>query len=241
MDPNPIRHPPRTAGAGKSVQSRASTSFPIDRPAQIRALASPLRQELLDVLETSGPSSIAQLAERLGRAPDSLYFHIRRLLKIGLVVEVERRQVGRHAFVVYDVVARPMRIDRSKAKARDVQGVVDGFLRLAARDYRRGLRNPEAVTDGPARNHGGARARGWMDAGQLARANELLEELGELFRSNRPGPGCQPVALAWVLAPVPARRGANHRSPPEGAIVPGSKKHVARRSESKRPQSRGPR
>jgi DNA-binding transcriptional ArsR family regulator len=211
----------RTPGARRSAAGSAAKVVPIDRPVQLRALASPLRQELLDVLEAAGPCAIAELGERLGRAPDSLYFHVRRLQKVGLVVEVERRLEGRHAFVVYDVAARPMRIDRRKAKARDMHAVVAGILRLAARDFRRGLSGSGTVVEGAARNHAGARVRGWLDERQLARANEILEELGDLLRAGRPGPGCQPVALAWVLAPVPARR-------------------VASRSAHARKRSRGP-
>src|SRR5687767_792116 len=127
-----------------------------------------MRQELLDVLEAAGPSSISELAERLGRAPDSLYFHVRELVRVGLVL------------VVYDLVGRPLCIDRSKARRADLQSVVAGILRLATRDYQRGLADPATVTDGPARNHWGARVRGWLDAGSLARANELLEELNDL-------------------------------------------------------------
>jgi DNA-binding transcriptional ArsR family regulator len=186
---------------------------PIDRPAQLRALASPVRQEVLDVLDAAGPCSIAELGERLARAPDSLYFHVRRLMKVALVVEAGRKQEGRHAFVVYDVAARPLRIDRSKARAKDMQAVVGGILRLAARDFRRGLDGTDAVATGPARNHAGARFRGWLDARRLARANELLEELGLLLRAGSPGAGCQPVALAWVLAPVPGRRVASRSGP----------------------------
>ncbi len=179
-----------------------------------------MRQELLDVLEAAGPSAISELAERLGRAADSLYFHVRELVRVGLVVEVERRKVGRHVFVVYDLVGRPLRIDRSKAKRADLQSVVAGILRLATRDYQRGLADPATVADGPARNHWGARVRGWLDAGEVARANELLEELSDLIREGHPGPGRQPVALAWVLAPVPPRRGAPVPSDDEADSLP---------------------
>jgi DNA-binding transcriptional ArsR family regulator len=189
------------------VMPRATLLVPIDRPAQVRALASPLRQELLDLLVAAGPCSIAELAERLGRAPDSLYFHVRRLLQVGLVVERERRQVGRHVFVVYDAAGRPMRIERSKARRADIQAVVAGIQRLALRDWKRALGDPAARGDGARRNHAAARVRGWLDPRELERVNELLEELGELLGAGRPGPGRQPVALAWVLAPLPPRRG----------------------------------
>jgi predicted ArsR family transcriptional regulator len=167
-----------------------------------------MRQELLDVLDAAGPCAIAELAERLGRAPDSLYFHVRLLVRVGLVVEVERRKMGRHAFLVYDLAGRPLTIDRSRARRDDLQRVVGGILRLAARDYRRGLGDAATVAEGPRRNHWGGRVRGWLDTAQLARLNELMERLSDLVRGGRPGPGRQPLALAWVLAPALARRGA---------------------------------
>src|SRR5262245_53730502 len=97
--------------------ARQRRFVPIDRPAQLQALASPVGQELLDGLDAAGPCAISDLAARLGRAPDSLYFHVRELVRVGLVVETERRQVGRHAFVVYDAADRPLRIDRTKARS----------------------------------------------------------------------------------------------------------------------------
>lgn len=185
-----------------------STFVPIDRPGQLRALASPLRQELLDVLEAAGPSSIADLAARLGRAADSLYFHVRRLLKVGLVVAVAPSRRGRHTAARYDVVGRPLRIDRAKARPADQHAIVGGILRLAGRDHRRALGHAHTVTAGPGRNHWGGRARGWLNARELATANTLLERLVALVRDGRPGKGRQPIALSWVLAPTPPGRRA---------------------------------
>ena len=198
----------------KQVRKQRIAYTPIDRPAQLRALASPLRQELLDVLESIGPCGIAELATPLGRAADALYFHIRLLQKVGLVVEVEQRRVGRHTITIYDVPGRPLRIDRAKARPTDLQAVVAGILRLAMRDHRRGLTDPATITTGKARNHWGGRARGWLDERQLATANDLLERLVALLRSGRPGPGREPIALSWVLASTPPRRRAPQQKQP---------------------------
>jgi DNA-binding transcriptional ArsR family regulator len=203
-----------------SIVHRDQAHFvPIDRPAQLKALAAPVRQEVVDVLSTAGPCSMAELGERLGRAPDALYFHVRRLVRVGLVVEVGRRKLGRHAFAVYDAVGRPLRIDRKRARREDLQAVVRGIMRLAIRDYERASRGAAAVGEGPARNHWGARVHGWLDELELARANELLEELERLIRNGRPAEGRQPVALAWLLAPVPPR-GRGRKAAPSRARAP---------------------
>lgn len=178
----------------------------IGSPRQLRALASPLRQEIVDAVAASGACSIAQIAGVLGRAPDSLYFHVRRLVSVGLLVEREPRKSGRHVAAVYDVPARPMRIDQSVASARAMDAVISGVLRLAARDYRRGLKDAGARVSGAERTLWAGRHRGWLAAGEIARVNELIAELGEIFERSTPGPGKEPVAAVWVLTPVHAKK-----------------------------------
>src|SRR5262245_35684610 len=99
-----------TAAAPKSAPSTIS-------PTQLRLLASPVRQEIVDVLESAGARSVAELGALLGRPADALYHHLRRLVAVGLV-EVERRQVGRHAFAVYDLRERPVRISYAQPVRR---------------------------------------------------------------------------------------------------------------------------
>lgn len=188
---------------------RPARPVSIDRPAQLRALGSPVRQEILDVLESAGPCPVAELGRLLGRAPDSLYFHVRQLVRVGLVVEVGREKNGRHAFAVYDVVGRPLRIDRRKARRAPEMGrIAGGILRLALRDHERGRKGRDAVVEGPSRNLWVARVQGWVRDEDLAAVNEHLERALELVREARPGPGRRPVALALGLAPAAPRRGA---------------------------------
>jgi DNA-binding transcriptional ArsR family regulator len=58
---------------------------------QMRALAAPTRQEIVDVLPGMGTVSVAELATALGRPADSLYYHLRILNRVGLV-----RSAGSH-------------------------------------------------------------------------------------------------------------------------------------------------
>ena len=66
----------------------ASQGSPIAEPRQIRALASPVRQDILDAVVAIGPCTVAELAAALGKPPDAMYYHIRRLLAVRLLVEV---------------------------------------------------------------------------------------------------------------------------------------------------------
>ncbi len=46
-------------------------------PQRIRALASPARLEIIEALQIGGPATVAEIASRLARQPDSLYHHLR--------------------------------------------------------------------------------------------------------------------------------------------------------------------
>src|SRR4051812_38683008 len=67
--------------------SIASQGSPISKAPQIRALSSPARQDILDAVTAIGPCSVAELAAAVGKPADGLYYHIRQLLEVGLLVE----------------------------------------------------------------------------------------------------------------------------------------------------------
>ncbi len=189
----------------------------ITNPAQVRALASPTRQDIVDALESAGPCSIAALALLLNRPADSLYFHIRRLLKVGLVIESDRRKDGRHVFAMYDVCGRPLRLSYDPPVRRaDIARVVGAALRLGIRDFNRALSDSgrSRPTSGPARELWGGRAKGWVTPDQLARINALIGELLALTRGGSPdAPNATPISLSFVLAPAPAPRAAKAGKP----------------------------
>src|ERR671923_186723 len=61
----------------------------IDRPEQLKALGHPLRLRVLEALgETDAPMSNRELAQKLGVDPGHLHFHVRMLLKAGLIQQV---------------------------------------------------------------------------------------------------------------------------------------------------------
>jgi DNA-binding transcriptional ArsR family regulator len=56
----------------------------------VRALAHPLRLQLLDLLRSGGPSTATRLARRLGESSGATSFHLRQLAKYGYIDEVPR-------------------------------------------------------------------------------------------------------------------------------------------------------
>lgn len=59
----------------------------LTEPAQMRALAHPLRLRLLGLLRTDGPSTATALAERLGVSPALASYHLRQLASHGFIEE----------------------------------------------------------------------------------------------------------------------------------------------------------
>lgn len=126
--------------------------------AQLRALRTPLRQEVLATLSRLGSASVKEMATELGRAPASLYYHIHELAEAGLIREVDRRPAGRRTEAVYGPAAQRIIIDRnprSKAFAEALAELHRATLRTAERELvsalgvRRSKKEPpddEAIT-----------------------------------------------------------------------------------------------
>jgi predicted transcriptional regulator len=176
----------------------------ISRKPQLAALASPLRQEIVDVVESAGPCSIARIAHSLGRRPDTLYFHVRRLAAVGLLIQSGTSGRGRQSAAIYDVPGKTMRIrykPGNGGKAGAVTGVTDSVLRLARRDLKRAMVSPVSILNGPLRDTWAGRVRGWLTQSEVRRLNNLVEEALTLIRGGTIRATARQVALTFVLAP----------------------------------------
>ena len=192
--------------------------YRIEQLRQIRAVASPARQDLVDAVASDGPCTIAELAERVGRPADALYHHVRRLVATGLLVEESvRRAAGRPA-VRLTVPGRPMMIAYDQLARGNVAAsndVVATMLRSARRSFARALAAPGVRTWGPRRNLWGARAQGWLTPQDVETANALLTRLVAVFlrakSTKRNGSALH--EFTFVLAPARVvTRGARRRT-----------------------------
>ncbi|HUE01192.1 MAG TPA: helix-turn-helix domain-containing protein [Bryobacteraceae bacterium] len=177
----------------------------ISNPRQIRVLASPVRQDILDTVDAAGPCSVAQLARLLGMRADGLYYHIRCLSQAGLLKVASaknkrgrreaRLEVGRYQWIKY----RPS----SAANRNAVVRVAGAMLRNARRQFARAFHPDIAAISGPKRNLWAARARAFLSPDDLKRLNILLAELLDLFDpSARPPDSGALHEITFVIAPV---------------------------------------
>lgn len=176
--------------------------------AQVSALASPIRQEIVDTLENlGGMAAVAQIAEQLGRPADGLYFHLRRLVRSGVLEELPDEGNGR----TYRTIAAPghlLTLSYRDGAKRDFIGltrVVGSLLRMAKRDFAAALRRPDTVVEGKRRELWAARSKGWVTVEELAEINRLLARLNEVMHRPRTAQRNQLMSLAYVLAPVAIR------------------------------------
>jgi DNA-binding transcriptional ArsR family regulator len=81
----------------------------LDRPEQLKALGHPLRLRVLEMLGTNGDDSFTnrELANELGVDPGHLHFHVRMLLRAGLIALAES---GHGREKPYRAVARTLRV-----------------------------------------------------------------------------------------------------------------------------------
>jgi predicted transcriptional regulator len=188
----------------------------IDRVGQIRALSTPIRQDIVDTIAALGSCSVAELADVLGRPADGLYYHVNALQSARLIsVSVATRGSRRKRRLSID---RPQSIRYEPAQSANRQAVlrlVSAMLRNARRQFARGLRRDGAVVRGVRRNLWAGRIRGGLSDTELREVNRLINALIRTFRPLRQAES-RLYELTFVLAPTPighVRSGRFQRDP----------------------------
>lgn len=176
---------------------------PLIGVAALDAVASPARLELLSALG-DGPLTTRELAARLGRSRQSLYYHLELLGEAGIVVTEpsgsdsrERRYRLREGRLA--VSARHDSPADRTAAARAIRAI----LRLTGREAAEALEDSATRLRGPMREMIGFRGKARLSDAQLRRVNELIDELEVIFRDAKSGSTELPLeALTIVLTPA---------------------------------------
>jgi DNA-binding transcriptional ArsR family regulator len=185
------------------------------RAAVLEALASPVRQELVSHLG-DGPATVTEIAQRLGRTRQSLYYHVLALERAGLVRKFGTRGEGRAAERLYAVADGPAPMRGRSLDAREraaVARATAAMLRLTQREVVAATQRTAARAGGRRTAVVAVRAKARLDARTLARVRRLLDQLVGIFRAakgrHRDQPPC---ALTMVLTPARQSAPANPRT-----------------------------
>ena len=161
----------------------------LDRPEQLKALGHPLRVRALEMLgaDSDGELTNRELAQRLGVDPGHLHFHVRMLLRAGLIELVEREK-GREK--PYRAVAKTFRVSPELLAAGHASDIQAAILE----EVQRGL-----ATHGPGGKFRSAQLELRLD---LAQALELMMSLMDRAREAEDDGAEQIVITAFAHPPT---------------------------------------
>lgn len=179
---------------------------PTRRPAtrkQREALTSPLRLEILGQFTGPRPLSVRDLAERMGRTPHSIYYHVHLMTRIGLLRQVGRRDGGGRSEALYQPAVDEVALEAADPEAGlAIRRTMAAAFRMAERDLEAAL---ESAPGDPRllgmRGHFRATPR------VLRQVRRHLQAALEIVqREARRGAGRQPGPLySLTLALLPLR------------------------------------
>ncbi|TAH37372.1 MAG: ArsR family transcriptional regulator [Planctomycetota bacterium] len=166
-----------------AVAARAPLRRRLPGQRALASVASPARLEIIEQLQAHGPASVSALAAGIGRAPDSLYYHLRELQRAGFVEMqaqsgARRSGPGRNGATVRltapDFAVGAARPAPAEHPAR--RRAARALLRLAGRELE--------AAPAPAPGRRGAsvvRVKAWLGPRELEQARRLLRSLDRLL------------------------------------------------------------
>ena len=169
-------------------------------------LKSPVVVDIVQLLRRRGPATVAEIGQRMGRRPNSLHYHIRKMLEAGFVREVGSQRSGARTESIYDVTAEQFvgsNAPRSEPMKQLTRSAAAALCRLAGRDFARATEQPaRLVEQGDRRNVLVKRSAARLSKTQLAQLNRHLRAIDDIFNNNLGAERGQLCALTLVLTPI---------------------------------------
>ncbi len=185
-------------------KARREKTLLIKSAKQVRALRTPLRQEIVQALTRLGACTVRELADELGHEPATLYYHVHALEEAGIAAEIDKRKGGGRPEGVYELMAEKILVDRSETSEPFLSALADlqrATLRTAERELVAALeaRDPKGSDDSPTL----LRIASRLKPQDAARARKMLHELVEFLAEND-DPDAE-TAHSLTVAFVPVR------------------------------------
>jgi hypothetical protein len=178
--------------------------------AQLAALASPLRVEMIGEVKANGSCSIRELAARLDRPADGLYHHVRVPLKAGVLVQSGQRKVGRRTEALYALAATRIGGALDPASAASRQAIVragSAVMRLAGREFTKAIDVEEIGVLAAAQKIRVMRVKTWLTDDAIAALNRQFARIESLVTRHARSKQGRPYSLTISLIPLRQKRG----------------------------------
>ncbi len=177
----------------------------VSKVPQMEALTSPVRHQIHLVMEMLGACSVNELAERMGRVPETLYYHVRRLEKVGILEQVGSRIVSGREEAMYQLKGKRLRIDPNQSSPRFIKARAKGcgaLLRFAQRAFVRAIERKSKRPLLPRHGLRIGQVTVRLSAANLAKLNERLDSLEDfLAETDEPG-GKNMYVITFATAPM---------------------------------------
>ena len=147
---------------------------------QMEALASPVRHQIHLAMEMLGACTVNELAQRMGRVPETLYYHVRRLEQVGILEQVGCRAGSWRDEAIYELKGKRLRVDPSQSSPRFLRAMAKGcgsLLRFAQRSFLRALEDKAERTIIPKRSLRIEQATVRLSSRDPAEMNKRLDSL----------------------------------------------------------------
>lgn len=183
--------------------------YPPLAPERLKALAHPLRTQLLDALTAYGPATASALGERLGESSGATSYHLRQLEKSGFIREDESRGTGRERW--WERVPESISIDTTGLPEDSAERVAsEMILNEWERTRRQRLadfvsRGEKLLTTDWLRASNLSSMNMTLTSAQLRQLNEELMEVAERYKArfrNQTGEGVRSVEVHLNLFPI---------------------------------------
>lgn len=185
--------------------TRSGKRYVVHDERQLRTLASPSRQAIVDAVVAAGPCPMKDIAVHVGRPAGALYYHVRALCDVGLLTARPAKAGRGRPGMLFDVPGRPMAIRYEPEAVRTrppMRRIVNAMTRAAARDFAKGYR-PGVAVSGEVRRLWAGRFEAWLTDTELRAVNRLLTRLTRLIQNGarRDAAQARLHSLTFVLAP----------------------------------------
>lgn len=190
---------------------RNNKPYPVTDLEQFKALTSSVRGEILDIVDLIGPLSIAEMSVYVGKPIDSLYYHVRRLVKVGLLVNVANRKSKRQMEATFDLPGRPMFLQYVPSQTKHIENVIKSIatmLRVTERNFRNAFEKELVRASGSSRNVEHSRVLGWYTEEEIREIRTQIRKIITKFNSSAKNrkKTSNLFALTTILMPLEVKK-----------------------------------
>ncbi len=122
----------------KKTRQPRPEPYEIRTARQLRAIGTPISAAIIEEMRQGGAMSAAEVAEKIGKSPQGVHYHLGKLREIGLVRVAGERETGRRPEMLFEIEAHDVHLTQGKRTPglrREMLRVCRLFLRRAEGDY----------------------------------------------------------------------------------------------------------